>query len=111
MKQNPSDMEIYNNNWEDNCIDVDEIALRIVVRFKPLFENFLLDLMSNNVEELKPEQSRDDVSEIKVTMNEPVEIEKLNPNCERSRNVSLKKFLTILSLSLTLQCLCLLLRC
>ena len=49
MKQNPSDMEINNYNWEDNCIDVDEIARRIVVRFKPLFENYLLDLMSNDV--------------------------------------------------------------
>ena len=64
MKQNPSDMEINNNNWEDNCIDIDEIACRIVVRIKPLFENYLLDLMSNDVEELNPEQLRDDVSEI-----------------------------------------------
>ena len=42
-------------------------------------------------EELNPEQSRDDVSEIKVTMNEPTEIEKFNPNSEQSRNVSLIK--------------------
>ena len=39
MKQNPSDMEINNNNWEDNCIDVDEIARRNIVRLKPLVEN------------------------------------------------------------------------
>ena len=38
MKQNPSDMEINNNNWEDNCIDVDEIARRIVVKITPLFK-------------------------------------------------------------------------
>ena len=49
MKQNPSDMEINNNNWEDNCIDVDEIVHRIVVKIKPLFKNYLLDLMSNDV--------------------------------------------------------------
>ncbi len=49
MKQNPSDMEIDINNWEDNCIDVDEIVHRIVVKIKPLFKNYLLDLMSNNV--------------------------------------------------------------
>ena len=49
MKQNPSDMEININNWEDNCIDVDEIVHRIVVKIKPLFKNYLLDLMSNDV--------------------------------------------------------------
>ena len=49
MKQNPSDMEIDINNWEDNCIDVDEIVHRIVVKIMPLFKNYLLDLMSNNV--------------------------------------------------------------
>ena len=49
MKQNPSDMEIDINNWEDNCIDVDEIVHRIVVKIKPLFKNYLLDLMSNDV--------------------------------------------------------------
>ena len=49
MKQNPSDMEINNNNWEDNCIDVDEIVRRIVVKITPLFKNYLLDLMSNDV--------------------------------------------------------------
>ena len=49
MKQNPSDMEINNNNWEDNCLDVDEIVHRIVVKIKPLFKNYLLDLMSNDV--------------------------------------------------------------
>ena len=49
MKQYPSDMEINNNDWEDNCIDVDEIVHRIVVKIKPLFKNYLLDLMSNNV--------------------------------------------------------------
>ena len=83
-------MEINNDNWE-TCIDVDEILHIIVDRIKPLVENYLLDLMSNNVEELNPEQSRDDVSEIKVTMNEPAEIEELNPNSEQSRNVSLIK--------------------
>ena len=91
MKQNPSDMEA---NREDNCIDVDEIVRRIGVKIRPLFENYLLDLMSKDVpkkEELNPEQSRDDVSEIKVTMNEPTEIEKFNPNSEQSRNVSLIK--------------------
>ena len=49
MKQNPSDMEIDINNWEDNCIDVDEIVHRIVVKIKPLLKNYLLDLMSNDV--------------------------------------------------------------
>ena len=49
MKQYPSDMEINNNDWEDNCIDVDEIVHRIVVKIKPLFKNYLLDLMSNDV--------------------------------------------------------------
>ena len=49
MKQNPSDMEIDINNWEDNCIDVDEIVHRIVVKIMPLFKNYLLDLMSNDV--------------------------------------------------------------
>ena len=93
MKQNPSDMEINNNNWEDNCIDVDEIARRIMVRMKPMVENYLLDLVSNDEEELNPEQKRDDVSEMKVTMNEPAEIEDLNPNSDQSRNVSLKKVL------------------
>ena len=39
MKQNPSDMEIDINNWEDNCIDADEIARRNIVRLKPLVEN------------------------------------------------------------------------
>ena len=47
--------------------------------------------MSKDVEELNPEQKRDDVSEMKVTMNEPAEIEDLNPNSDQSRNVSLKK--------------------
>ena len=51
----------------------------------------LLDLVSNDVEELNPEQKRDDVSEMKVTMNKPAEIEDLNPNSDQSRNVSLKK--------------------
>ena len=109
MKQNPSDMKINNNNWKDKCINIDEIARRIIVRMKPLVENYLLDLVSKDVEELNPEQKRDDVSEMKVTMNEPVEIEDFNPNSDQSRNVSL--ILTILSLSSTLQCLCLLLRC
>ena len=49
MKQNPSDMEIDINNWEDSCIDVDEIVHRSVVKIKPLFKNYLLDLMSNDV--------------------------------------------------------------
>ena len=89
MKQNPSDMEINNNN----CIDVDETARRIMVRMKPMVENYLLDLVSNDEEELNPEQKRDDVSEMKVTMNEPAEIEDLNPNSDQSRNVSLKKVL------------------
>ena len=81
MKQNPSDMEINNNNWED--IDVDEIARRIVVKITPLFKKYLLDLMSNDlpkIEEFNPEQSRDDDCETKVTMNKP-----------ESRNVSLIK--------------------
>ena len=89
MKQNPSDMEINNNS----CLDVDVIARRIMVRMKPMVENYLLDLVSNDVEELNPEQKRDDVSEMKVTMNEPAEIEDLNPNSDQSRNVSLKKVL------------------
>ena len=49
MKQNPSDKEINNNNWVDNCIDIDEIVHRIVVKIMPLSKNYLLDLMSNNV--------------------------------------------------------------
>ena len=89
MKQNPSDMEINNNS----CLDVDVIARRIMVRMKPMVENYLLDLVSNDEEELNPEQKRDDVSEMKVTMNEPAEIEDLNPNSDQSRNVSLKKVL------------------
>ena len=93
MKHNLSDMEINNNNLEDNCINVDEITRRIIVRMKPLVENYLLDLVSKDVEELNPEQKRDDVSEMKVTMNEPAEIEDLNPNSDQSRNVSLKKVL------------------
>ena len=80
MKQNPSDMEINNNN----CLDVDVIARRIMVRMKPMVENYLLDLVSNDEEELNPEQKRDDVSEMKVTMNEPAEIEDLNPNSDQS---------------------------
>ena len=91
MKHNPSDMEINNNNLEDNCINVEEITRRIIVRMKPLVENYLLDLVSQDVEELNPEQKRDDVSEMKVTMNKPAEIEDLNPNSDQSRNVSLKK--------------------
>ena len=96
MKQNPSDMEANNNNnnRKDNCIDVDEIVLRIVVKIRPLLKNYVLDSMSKDVpkiEEHYPEQSRDDVSEIKVTMNEPMEIKELNPNSEQSRNVSLIK--------------------
>ena len=87
MKQNPSDMEINNNS----CLDVDVIARRIMVRMKPMVENYLLDLVSNDEEELNPEQKRDDVSEMKVTMNEPAEIEDLKPNSDQSRNVSLKK--------------------
>ena len=43
------------------------------------------------IEEHNLEQSRDDVREIKVTMNEPTETEELNPNSEQSRNVSLIK--------------------
>ena len=82
-------MEINNNN----CLDVDVIARRIMVRMKPMVENYLLDLVSNDEEELNPEQKRDDVSEMKVTMNEPAEIEDLNPNSDQSRNVSLKKVL------------------
>ena len=93
MKHNLSDMEINNNNLEDNCINVEEITRRIIVRMKPLVENYLLDLVSKDVEELNPEQKRDDVSEMKVTMNEPAEIEDLNPNSDQSRNVSLKKVL------------------
>ena len=93
MKHNPSDMEINNNNLEDNCINVEEITRRIIVRMKPLVENYLLDLVSQDVEELNPEQKRDDVSEMKVTMNKPAEIEDLNPNSDQSRNVSLKKVL------------------
>ena len=89
MKQNPSDMEINNNS----CLDVDVIARRIMVRMKPMVENYLLDLVSNDEEELNPEQKRDDVSEMKVTMNEPAEIEDLNPKSDQSRNVSLKKVL------------------
>ena len=89
MKQNPSDMEINNNN----CLDVDVIARRIMVRMKPMVENYLLDLVSNDEEELNPEQKRDDVSEMKVTMNKPAEKEDLNPNSDQSRNVSLKKVL------------------
>ena len=89
MKQNPSDMEINNNS----CLDVDVIARRIMVRMKPMVENYLLDLVSNDEEELNPEQKRDDVSEMKVTMNEPAEIEDLKPNSDQSRNVSLKKVL------------------
>ena len=89
MNQNPSDMEINNNS----CLDVDVIARRIMVRMKPMVENYLLDLVSNDEEELNPEQKRDDVSEMKVTMNEPAEIEDLNPNSDQSRNVSLKKVL------------------
>ena len=58
---------------------------------KPLVENYLLDLVSKDVEELNPEQKRDDVSEMKVTMNKPAEKEDLNPNSDQSRNVSLKK--------------------
>ena len=54
MKHNPSDMEINNNNWKDKCINIDEIARRIIVRMKPLVENYLLDLVSNDVEELNP---------------------------------------------------------
>ena len=91
MKHNLSDMEINNNNLEDNCINVEEITRRIIVRMKPLVENYLLDLVSKDVEELNPEQKRDDVSEMKVTMNKPAEIEDLNPNSDQSRNVSLKK--------------------
>ena len=93
MNQNPSDMEINNNNLEDNCINVEEITRRIIVRMKPLVENYLLDLVSKDVEELNPEQKRDDVSEMKVTMNKPAEKEDLNPNSDQSRNVSLKKVL------------------
>ena len=89
MKQNPSDMEINNNN----CLDVDVIARRIMVRMKPMVENYLLDLVSNDEEELNPEKKRYDVSEMKVTMNEPAEIEDLNPKSDQSRNVSLKKVL------------------
>ena len=91
MKHNLSDMEINNNNLEDNCINVEEITRRIIVRMKPLVENYLLDLVSKDVEELNPEQKRDDVSEMKVTMNKPAEKEDLNPNSDQSRNVSLKK--------------------
>ena len=93
MKHNLSDMEINNNNLEDNCINVEEITRRIIVRMKPLVENYLLDLVSKDVEELNPEQKRDDVSEMKVTMNKPAEKEDLNPNSDQSRNVSLKKVL------------------
>ena len=93
MKHNLSDMEINNNNLEDNCINVEEITRRIIVRMKPLVENYLLDLVSKDVEELYPEQKRDDVSEMKVTMNKPAEKEDLNPNSDQSRNVSLKKVL------------------
>ena len=91
MEHNLSDMEINNNNLEDNCINVEEITRRIIVRMKPLVENYLLDLVSNDEEELNPEQKRDDVSEMKVTMNKPAEKEDLNPNSDQSRNVSLKK--------------------
>ena len=106
MKHNPSDMEINNNNLEDNCLNVDEIAHRIIVRMKPLVENYLLDLVSQDVEELNPEQKRDDVSEMKVTMNKPAEIKDLNPNSDQSRNVSLKKDLnhTEPELNPTVQC-------
>ena len=93
MKHNLSDMEINNNNLEDNCINVEEITRRIIVRMKPSVENYLLDLVSKDVEELNPEQKRDDVSEMKVTMNKPAEKEDLNPNSDQSRNVSLKKVL------------------
>ena len=55
MKHNLSDMEINNNNLEDNCINVEEITRRIIVRMKPLVENYLLDLVSKDVEELNPE--------------------------------------------------------
>ena len=58
---------------------------------KPLVENYLLDLVSKDVEELNPEQKRDDVSEMKITLNEPADIEDLNPNSDQSRNVGLKK--------------------
>ena len=47
--------------------------------------------MKHHMSSDTPDQLRDDISEIKVTMNEPVEIEELNPISEQSRNVSLIK--------------------
>ena len=87
MKQNPSDME-------DNGIDVDEIVRRIFVKTTLSLENYLQELKSNDVpkmEEHNPEQTSDDVRELKVTMIEPAEIEELSPNSEHPRNVSLIK--------------------
>ena len=87
MKQNPSDME-------DNGIDVDEIVRRIFVKTTLSLENYLQELKSNDVpkmEEHNPEQTSDDVRELKVTMIEPAEIEELSPNSEQPRNVSLIK--------------------